>query len=47
MTPANINIEKTAIGVQYAIPGTERQIKPQRHVYKADGSYHFETWVRP
>ncbi len=47
MTPANINIEKTVTGVQYAIPGTERPIKPQRHVYKADGSDHFETCVRP
>jgi hypothetical protein len=47
MTPANTNIEKSAIGEQYAIPGTERQIKPQRPVYKADGSDQFETWVRP
>ena len=34
MTPANINIEETAIGVQYAISCTERLIKPQRHVYR-------------
>jgi hypothetical protein len=47
MTPANINIEETAIGVQYAISCTERLIKPQRHVYRGDGSDHFETWVRP
>jgi len=47
MTAANFNIEKIAIGMQYVIPGTERPVKPQRHVYKADSSERFETWVKP
>ena len=47
MTPENFNIEKTAIGMQYVIPGTERPVKPQPHVYKADGSERFKTWVKP
>ena len=47
MTPVNFNIEKTAIGVQYVILGTERPVKPRRHVYKADGSKRSETWVKP
>ena len=38
MTPADFNIEKTAIGMQYIIPGTERPVKPQRRSYKADGN---------
>jgi len=46
MTPENFNIEKTTIGMQYAIHGIRRPIKRQRHVYKTDGSDHFETWVR-
>ena len=37
MTPANFTIEKTAIGMQYVIPGTERIVKPKRRVFKADG----------
>lgn len=37
MTPADFNIEKTAIGLQYVIPGTERPVKPIRRVYKSDG----------
>ncbi len=47
MTPENFNKEKTYIGIQYVIPGTERPVKPQRYVYKADGSERFETWVKP
>jgi hypothetical protein len=47
MTPTNTNIEKTAIGMQYAIPGNERPITQQRYLYKADSNGHFETWVRP
>jgi len=31
------NIEQTAIGIQYVIPGTERPVKPKRRTYKADG----------
>ena len=47
MTPVNFNIEKTAVGMQYVIPGTERPVKPQRHVCKADASRRFEAWVKP
>jgi hypothetical protein len=31
------NIEKTKIGLQYVIPGTERPVKPKRRTYKTDG----------
>ena len=37
MTPADFTIEKTSIGLQYVIPGTERPVKVKRPVYKADG----------
>ena len=47
MTPEKFNTEKTAIGMQYVIPGTERPVKLQRHEYKADGSERFKTWVKP
>jgi hypothetical protein len=47
MTPENFNAEKIAIGMQYVIPGIERPVKPQRRVYKADGSERFERWVGP
>ena len=36
MTPADFNIEKTNIGIQYVIPGTERPIKLKRRTYKSD-----------
>ena len=38
MTPADFNIEKTNIGIQYVIPGTERPIKLKRRTYKSDGN---------
>jgi hypothetical protein len=38
MTPVDYNVEKTAIGFQYVVPGTERISKPKRRVYKADGN---------
>jgi hypothetical protein len=38
MTPADFNIEKTNIGIQYVIPGTERPIKPKQRTYKTDGN---------
>jgi hypothetical protein len=38
MTPADFNIEKTNIVIQYVIPGTERPIKPKRCTYKFDGN---------
>ena len=37
MTPTDFNIEKTAIGMQYVIPGAERIVKPKRRVYMTDG----------
>ena len=37
MTPADFTIEKTPIGMQYVIPGTERIVKPKRRAFKADG----------
>lgn len=36
MTPADYNVEKTAIGFQYVVPGTERIAKPKRRVYQSD-----------
>jgi hypothetical protein len=38
MTPADFNIEKTNIGMQYVIPGTERPVKPNHHTFKTDGN---------
>ena len=38
MTPAGFNIEKTNIGIQYVIPGTERPIKSKQRAYKFDGN---------
>ena len=37
MTPQQYQVEKTAIGMQYVIPGTERIVKPKRRVYRTDG----------
>ena len=37
MIPADFPIEKTAIGMQYVIPGTERIVKSKRRAFKADG----------
>jgi len=37
MTTADFNVEKTNIGLQYVIPGTERPVKPKRQIFKADG----------
>ncbi len=37
MTPADFNVEKTKIGMQYVIPGTERPVKHKRRVYMRDG----------
>jgi hypothetical protein len=38
MTPADFNVEKTNIGMQYVIPGTEQPVKAKRRAYKADGN---------
>ncbi|NQW01364.1 MAG: hypothetical protein HQ483_16795 [Rhodospirillales bacterium] len=37
MTPAKFNLEKTPLGMQYVIPGTERPARQERRVYSADG----------
>ena len=36
MTPSEFQVEKTATGLQYVIPGTERIVKPKRRTFKAD-----------
>ena len=36
MTPSKYRVEKTAIGLQYVIPGTERIVKPKRRAFNAD-----------
>ena len=37
MTPSEYQVEKTAMGMQYVIPGTERIVKPRQRVYQTDG----------
>jgi hypothetical protein len=37
MTSADFNFEKTYIGTQDVIPGTERPAKPKRRIYNTDG----------
>ena len=37
MTPSDFSTEKTSIGLQYVIPGTERITNPRRRAFKADG----------
>ncbi len=36
MTQSEFQVEKTAIGLQYVIPGTKRIVKPKRRTFKAD-----------
>ncbi len=36
MTRSEIKVEKTAIGFQYVIPGTDRIVKPKPRAFKAD-----------
>ena len=38
MTPAEFNLEKTPIGMQYVIPGTEQPVRAKRRIYKSDGN---------
>ena len=38
MTPSNYQVEKTPVGLQYVIPGTERIVKPRRRIYRTDGN---------
>ena len=38
MTPAEFNLEKTNIGMQYVIPVTEQPVRANRRVYKSDGN---------
>ena len=37
MTRPEYQVENTAIGLQYVIPGTEHIEKPKRRVYRRDG----------
>ena len=37
MTSVDFNFEKTYIGMQDVIPGTERPAKPKRRIYNTDG----------
>ena len=37
MTPADFTIEKTAIGMQYVIPGAERIARPKHRMFAVDG----------
>ena len=36
MSRSEYQVEKTAIGLQYVIPGTERIVKPKRRTFKVD-----------
>ena len=36
MTPGDLTIEKTPVGMQYVIPGAERIVKPKRKAFKAE-----------
>ncbi len=36
MTQTEFQVEKTAIGLQYVIPGTNRIVKPKPRAFKAD-----------
>ena len=36
MTRSEFQVEKTAIGLQYVIPGTNRIVKPKPREFKAD-----------
>lgn len=36
MTPSEYSTEKTAIGLQYVIPGTERIVRPKRPTFSTD-----------
>ena len=36
MTPADFNLEKTNIGMQYVIPGTERPVKAKQRTYTTE-----------
>ena len=36
MTPSEFQVEKTATGLQYVIPGAERIVKPKRRAFRTD-----------
>jgi len=36
MTPSEYSTEKTTIGLQYVIPGTERAVRPKRPAFSTD-----------
>jgi hypothetical protein len=33
-------VDKTPLGMEYVIPGTEQVVKPRRRAFKADGDQH-------
>ena len=37
MAPSEFQVERTPVGMQYVIPGTERIVKPKQRTFKADG----------
>ena len=45
MTPSDFQVEKTAFGLQYVIPGTKRIVKSKPRAFKADG--HLMTLKAP
>jgi hypothetical protein len=47
MTPSEFQVEKTAIGLQYVIPGTKRIVKPKPRAFKADWTPAGDQFVIP
>ena len=47
MTPADFTIEKTAVGQQYVIPGTERAVKSKRRRFKTEATAAADQFLIP
>ena len=47
MTRSEFQVEKTAIGLQYVIPGTKRIVKPKPRAFKADWTPAGDQFVIP
>ncbi len=47
MTPSEYQAEKTATGLQYVIPGTERIVKPRLRAFKVDRTLAGDQLVIP
>ena len=47
MTRSEFQVEKTAIGLQYVIPGTKRIVKPKPRAFKADYTPAGDQFVIP